>query len=84
MLVGDKSVPAESDITRLTGHRFPGGFYCVAHWENVLLTACTGATLLPDGLVHPVVLFHIPIVGAGTSIAEMWTSQQPLGCLVVH
>lgn len=72
----DKAIPAEADITRLTGHRFPGGFYTVAHWENFLLTECTGAELLPDGMVHPVALFHIPIVGAGTSIAEMFALGQ--------
>lgn len=72
----DKAIPAEADITRLTGHRFPGGFYTVAHWENFLLTECTGAQLLPDGMVHPVALFHIPIVGAGTSIAEMFALGQ--------
>ncbi|MCB1687045.1 MAG: hypothetical protein KDI33_01085 [Halioglobus sp.] len=67
-----KPVPAEADITRLAGHRFPGGTYTVAHWENFLLTECTGAELLPDGQVHPVALFHLPIIGAGTSIAEMF------------
>lgn len=72
----DKAIPAEADITRLTGHRFPGGFYTVAHWENFLLTECTGAELLPNGMVHPVALFHIPIVGAGTSIAEMFALGQ--------
>ena len=69
-------VPAESDITELAGHQFPGGHYTVAHWENFLLTECTGAQLLPDGMVHPVALFHIPIVGAGTSIAEMFALGQ--------
>jgi hypothetical protein len=70
--VSNKTIPAEADITRLTGHRFPGGFYTVAHWENFLLTECTGATLLPGGRVHPVALFHLPIIGAGTSIADMF------------
>ena len=69
-------VPDESDITRLVGHRFAGGSYTVAHWENALLTECTGADLLPDGIVHPVALFHSPIVGAGTSIAEMFALGQ--------
>ena len=69
-------LPPESDITALAGHRFPGGQYTVAHWENFLLTECTGADLLPDGLVHPVALFHLPIEGAGTSIAEMFALGQ--------
>ncbi len=72
----DKPIPAEADITRLAGHRFPGGFYTVAHWENFLVTECTGAELLPDGQVHPVVLFHLPITGAGTSIADMFALGQ--------
>jgi hypothetical protein len=72
----DKPIPAEADITRLAGHRFPGGFYTVAHWENFLLTECTGAELLPGGQVHPVALFHLPIIGAGTSIAGMFALGQ--------
>ena len=74
--MSSKSIPAETDIMRLTGHRFPGGFYTVAHWENYLLTECTGAELLPNGMVHPVVLFHLPIIGADTSIAEMFALGQ--------
>ena len=72
----DNPIPAEEEITDLAGHRFPGGFYTVAHWENFLLTECTGAQLLPGGMVHPVALFHLPIVGAGTSIAEMFALGQ--------
>jgi hypothetical protein len=26
----------------------------------------------PDGIVHPVALFHVPISGAGTSLKEMF------------
>ena len=50
----------------------PGGEYIIAHWENFLLTECTGSELLPNGLAHPVALFHVPILGAGTSIGEMF------------
>ena len=70
------NLPPESEITALAGHRFPGGHYTVAHWENFLLTECTGADLLPGGMVHPVALFHLPIEGAGTSIAEMFALGQ--------
>lgn len=69
-------IPAEADITALLGHRFPGGQYCIEHWENFLLTDCTGAELLPAGLAHPVALFHVPIQGSGTSIAEMFSLGQ--------
>lgn len=65
-------IPPEAAITAAAGHRFPGGQYTIEHWENFLLTGCTGAELLPGGMVHPVALFHIPILGAGTSIAEMF------------
>lgn len=67
-----KPIPAEQEISALAGHRFSGGDYTIAHWENFLLSDCTGAQLLPNGLAHPVALFHVPIIGAGTSIAEMF------------
>jgi acyl dehydratase len=62
----------ESELAGLVGHRFPGGTYRVAHWENWLLTDCTGREPMPDGLVHPIILFHAPILGAGTSIGELF------------
>jgi hypothetical protein len=66
------SPPSAETIRGLVGHEFPGGDYTIAHWENFLLTECTGTEQLPDGLAHPVALFHMPILGAGTSIAEMF------------
>ena len=65
-------LPAEDDITALVGHTFPGGKYTIAHWENYLLTECTGAPPMPDDMAHPVALFHAPILGANTSISEMF------------
>lgn len=62
----------EAELHALIGHRFPGGTYRVAHWENWLLTDCTGRAPMPADVVHPVVLFHAPILGAGTSIAELF------------
>lgn len=66
------SMLPEEELLALVGHRFPGGSYRIAHWENWLLTDCTGRDPLPDSLAHPVVLFHAPILGAGTSIAELF------------
>ena len=34
---------------------------------------------MPGDLVHPVVLFHAPILGAGTSIAELFRLGQAAG-----
>lgn len=70
------SISPETEITALAGHQFPGSERLIEHWENFLLTDCTGAELLPDGMVHPVALFHVPIQGAGTSIAEMFALGQ--------
>ena len=56
--------PTEEEIMKLVGHRFPGGNRVIEHWENWLLTDCTGREQLPDELVHPVALFHVPIQGA--------------------
>ena len=69
-------MPDEAEIEALVGHEFPGGNYTVAHWENFLLTECTGGELLPGGMVHPVVMFHMPIIGANTSIGEMFALGQ--------
>jgi hypothetical protein len=63
---------SEPGLASLAGHRFPGGTYRVEHWENWLLTDCTGREPMPDGLVHPIVLFHAPILGANTSIGELF------------
>lgn len=73
---GGKPRPDKADIEAIAGHQFPGGNYRIAHWENALLTACTGADLLSDGLAHPIALFHLPIVGSGTSIAELFALGQ--------
>ncbi len=62
----------EADMLALIGHRFPGGTRSIEHWENWLLTDCTGRQPLPDALAHPIALFHVPIQGAGTSIAELF------------
>ena len=62
----------ETELGALVGHRFTGGRYRIEHWENWLLTDCTGREPLPDGLVHPIVLFHVPILGVGTSITELF------------
>jgi len=70
------AMPDAAEIEALVGYEFPGGEYTVAHWENFLLTECTGAELLPDGMVHPVVMFHMPIIGANTSIGEMFALGQ--------
>ena len=70
------SPPPRDEIEALAGHHFKGGEYTIAHWENVLLTGCTGADLLPDGMAHPIALFHLPITGAGTSIADMFALGQ--------
>ncbi len=70
------SLPPVEEIRGLVGHAFPGGTYTIEHWEHFLLTECTGAELLPDGMVHPVALFHVPILGSNTSIAEMFALGQ--------
>ncbi|MEM9035652.1 MAG: hypothetical protein AAGA99_17000 [Actinomycetota bacterium] len=69
----------EDELAALVGHRFPGGTRTIEHWENWLLTDCTGREQLPDGLVHPIALFHVPIQGAGTSIAELFELGQVEG-----
>ena len=70
---------SEAALQALVGHRFPGGTRTIEHWESWLLTDCTGFDQLPDGIVHPIALFHVPIQGAGTSIAELFEIGQVSG-----
>ncbi len=70
------AIPPQEEIKALQGYRFAGGKYRIAHWENALLTGCTGVDPLPGGLAHPSALFHLPIAGAGTSVAEMYSLGQ--------
>jgi hypothetical protein len=72
MNVTPAAAPPEDELQAIVGHAFPGGVYTIAHWENFLLTECTGADPLPAGMAHPVMLFHMPILGSGTTIAEMF------------
>jgi hypothetical protein len=65
------AVTAE-EMQALVGYRFPGGTYVIEHWENVLLSDVMCLEPLPDGVAHPAFLFHIPITGVGTSLAEMF------------
>ena len=62
----------EDALAALVGYRFAGGTYCIGHWENWLLADCTGFAPLPDGLVHPIAHFHVPILGSGTSITDLF------------
>ena len=70
--MAESAIPTVEEIQGLVGYEFEGGQYTIAHWENWLLTECTGREPMPDDIVHPVVLFHMPILGAGTSIGEMF------------
>lgn len=56
----------------IVGTRFPGGTYTVARWENVLLHDVVEMEPSPDGLVHPIGLFHIPLAACGLTYAEIF------------
>jgi hypothetical protein len=62
----------DDQLAALVGARFPGGTYTIAEWENALLTDCTTRAPMSGDLAHPIVLFHVPIQGAGMSIGELF------------
>ncbi len=62
---------SEETIEALVGHEFPGGEYLIEHWENFLITECTGSEPMKNSMVHPAALFHVPILGCKTTITEM-------------
>ena len=70
---------SEEELHALVGHRFRGGSYTIQHWENWLLTDCTGREQIGDQLVHPVALFHVPTLGVGTSITELFAIGRAAG-----
>ena len=70
---------SEEEILALRGYKFPGGVRRIEHWENWLLTDCTTFDQLPDQLVHPIALFHVPIQGVGLSISELFSLGQVNG-----
>lgn len=62
----------DDELQALLDVRFGGPGRAVDHWENWLLTDCTRRAPMPDDLVHPVILFHLPIQAASTSIGELF------------
>lgn len=62
---------SEDELNALVGHHFAGGTYRIANWENRLLTEATGAAPLPDGLAHPVHVFHTSLAGAGVGVGDI-------------
>ena len=69
-------VVSEGEMRALIGEAFPGGTYRIEPWENFLLTEATGADRLPEGLAHPIHLFHVPIAGVGVGIADLFALAQ--------
>jgi hypothetical protein len=69
--VDHRSVTVD-ELQSLVGHRFPGGTYTVAHWENFLLHRAVEAEPSPDGIVHPVGLFHVPLAASGLTFPEIF------------
>ena len=69
--VDQRSVGVE-ELRSLVGRRFPGGSYTVAHWENFLLHRAVEAEPSPDGIVHPVGLFHVPLAACGLTYPEIF------------
>lgn len=42
---------SDRDLAALVNHRFPGGSYTIEHWENFLLTDCTGRGPMDGSLI---------------------------------
>src|SRR5690242_19366077 len=61
----------EEEMQALLGQRLPGGTVTIERWENTLLCDVMGVAPAPDGLAHPAFLFHVPLRGAGLTIAQM-------------
>ncbi len=64
-------VPLDA-MHRLVGHQFPGGTYQIDRWENFLMHDIMLVPLGPEGLAHPLYLFHLPIAGMGVTIQNIF------------
>lgn len=60
------------DMQALIGRAFPGGSYFVERWENVLLHDVVEFPPAPDGLLHPIALFHVPLAACGWTYSEIF------------
>jgi hypothetical protein len=60
------------EMRELVGVRFPGGTFTIESWENALLCEVMECEPLPDGLAHPVYLFHAPLAGVGFTYSEIF------------
>lgn len=62
----------EGTMAALVGHRFPGGTYTIARWENFLLHDAMLVERGEDATAHPAFLFHAPLAGVGVTIADLF------------
>jgi hypothetical protein len=62
---------SEEEMQALRGRRLPGGSIMIERWENTLFCDVMGVAPAPDGLAHPAFLFHLPLRGAGITIAQI-------------
>jgi acyl dehydratase len=65
-------VLSDGDLERLRSHRFASARGSIEHWENWLLTDCTQRAPMPDGLLHPIAMFHLPLATASVSIGDLF------------
>jgi hypothetical protein len=56
----------------LVGKKIPGGEYTVERWENVLLHDVVEFPPPPDGIVHPIGLFHVPLAACGWNYRQIF------------
>jgi len=56
----------------LVGKKFPGGEYTFERWENVLLHDVVEFPPPPDGIVHPIGLFHVPLAACGWNYRQIF------------
>ena len=66
-------VLTDGDLDLLRAHRFASRSASIEHWENWLLTDCTQRAPMPDGALHPIAMFHLPLAAAGVTIGELFT-----------
>ena len=80
-------VLTDGDLDLLRAHRFTSRSASIEHWENWLLTDCTQRAPMPDGVLHPIAMFHLPLAATGVTIGDLFAlggaSPEP-GAVTLH
>jgi hypothetical protein len=61
-----------TEVEKIVGTEFPGGNYTIEPWEHRLFCDAILAEEPPNGVAHPLYVYHASRAGMGLSLAELF------------